>query len=60
MDFLTAIFEDKEIREMQDFLEKETGRIPGFGFWDGETIEEYRERLRKIVEEVKKIKTDRE
>ena len=44
---------------MKAFLKEKTGRVPGFGFWDGETIEEYRERLRKIVEEVKKIKTDR-
>ena len=59
MDFLTAIFEDKEICEMQDFLEKETGHIPGFGFWDAETFEGYRERLRKKVEEVKKEKSEK-
>ncbi len=60
MNLFNAIRSDKEIQEMKKTISDNGGFVPGFGFWDGETIEEYRERLRKIVEEVKKIKTDRE
>ena len=60
MNLFNAIRSDKEIQEMKKTFSDNGGFVPGFGFWDGETIEEYRERLRKIVEEVKKIKTDRE
>ena len=54
MNILKAINRDKEICEMKDYFEKETGASPGLYFWDGETIEKYRVRLRKMVEEIKK------
>lgn len=56
MGFLKTIDEDEELCGLKAFIEKETGRAPGFGFWDGETIEEYRIRLRKIADEIKKDK----
>ena len=59
MNFLKIINDDDEICKLKAFIERETGRVPGFGFWDGETIEGYRARLRKIVEEIKKRNTDR-
>lgn len=54
MNFLEIINKDKEICELKSFIEKETGHVPGFRFWDGELIEEYRERLRRMAKEIKK------
>ena len=36
MNFLKIINKDKEICELKSFIEKETGHVPGFRFWDGE------------------------
>lgn len=54
MKFLEVISRDEEIQELKKTIKEKGGRVPGFGFWDGETIEEYRKRLRKTVEEIKK------
>lgn len=56
MNFLEIINKDKEICDLKSFIEKETDHIPGFRFWDGELIEEYRIRLRKIADEIKENK----
>ena len=56
MDLFKAIRDDKEIKELKKFISDNDGFVPGFGFWDGESIEEYRERLREIAEEIKKGK----
>lgn len=53
MNFLKIINKDKEICELKSFIERETGHVPGFRFWDGELIDEYRIRLRKTVAEIK-------
>lgn len=58
MNFLKTINNDKEICELKNFIEKETGRVPGFRFWDGEMIEEYRERLRGMAREIKRKKQE--
>ena len=56
MNLLKQLNRDKEIQEMRSFIHENTGEWPKFWFWDGETIEEYRERLRKRVNEIKGIK----
>ena len=58
MNILKAINRDKEICEMKDYIEKETGSSPGLYFWDGETIDKYRIRLRQMVEDIKKNKAE--
>lgn len=56
MNWLMQINRDEEIQAMRKFIHENTGEWPKLGFWDGETIEEYRERLRKRVNEIRKIK----
>lgn len=59
MNLFKTIREDKEIQEVKNFISDNGGFVPGFGFWDGETIDEYRERLHKIAEEIKKEKSEK-
>ena len=56
MNWLMQINRDEEIQAMRKFIHENTGEWPKLWFWDGETIEEYRERLRKRVNEIRKIK----
>ena len=56
MNWLMQINRDEEIQAMRKFIHENTGEWPKLGFWDGETIEEYRERLCKRVNEIRKIK----
>ena len=56
MNLLEQLNRDKEIQEMLNLIYKNTGEWLGLLFWDGETIEEYRERLRKRVNEIKETK----
>ena len=56
MNLLKQLNKDKEIQEMRSFIHENTGEWPKLWFWDGETIEEYRERLRKRVNEIKGTK----
>ena len=56
MNLLKQLNRDKEIQEMRSFIHENTGEWPKLWFWDGETIEEYRERLRKRVDEIKGTK----
>lgn len=58
MGFMSKIDEDEELCELKEFIKKETGRTPGFRFWDGDTIEKYRSRLRKIAKDIKEKKQD--
>lgn len=53
MGFMDKIDSDKEIIELKDFIREKTGRAPGLLFWNGETIEQYRLRLRKMAEEIR-------
>ena len=50
MKFMEIISEDEEIQELKRRIKNSGGHVPGFGFWDGETIEEYRIRLRKVAD----------
>ena len=52
MNFLEVIRKDEEIKKLKKFISENGGFVPGFGFWDGETVDEYRIRLRKIAEEI--------
>lgn len=56
MNILKQINRDKEIQEMRNFIHENTREWPNLWFWDGETIEKYRERLRKRVNEIKETK----
>ena len=49
MDFMKVISEDEEIQELKRIIKNNGGHVPGFGFWDGEMIEEYRIRLQTIT-----------
>ena len=51
---LQIINRDKEIQEMIRYIHDKTGKWEGLLFWEGETVEECRERLRKRVKELKK------
>ena len=53
MNLLKRLNRDEEIQEMLNFIYENTGKWPGLLFWNGETVEEYRERLRKRVNEIK-------
>ena len=50
MKFMDVIGNDEEIQELKRIIKANGGHVPGFGFWDGETIEKYRIRLRKTAE----------
>lgn len=41
---------------MRNFIHENTREWPNLWFWDGETIEKYREILRKRVNEIKETK----
>ena len=43
------IAEDKEIQDMRTHIYKETGKWIGLLFWEGETLEDYRRRLKSII-----------
>ena len=43
MNILKQINRDKEIQEMRNFIHENTREWPNLWFWDGETIEKYRE-----------------
>ncbi len=46
------LLNDKEIQEYISIYMKNYGKVPPpLCLWDGETIDEYRERLRKLVEQ---------
>lgn len=59
MNLFKIIREDKDLQELKKFISDNGGFVPGFGFWDGETIDEYRERLHKIAEGVKNEKLEK-
>lgn len=59
MNLFKIIREDKNLQELKKFISDNGGLVPGFGFWDGETIDEYRERLHTIAEEVKNEKLEK-
>ena len=47
-----ALLNDKEIQDYISIYMKNYGKVPPpLCLWDGETIDEYRERLRKLVEQ---------
>ena len=54
MNLIKRINRDEEIKEMRDFIYKNTGEWLELLFWNGETFEEFKERLRKRVNEIKK------
>ena len=54
MNLVKRINRDEEIKEMRDFIYKNKGEWPELLFWNGETFEEFKERLRKRVNEIKK------
>lgn len=56
INLIKQINRDKEIIEMRDFVYKNTGEMLKLLFWEGETIEEYKEKLRKRVKEIKDTK----
>ncbi len=53
MNLFKVIREDKEIQELKKFISEHGGFVPGYAFWDGETVDEYRIVLQKIAEEIK-------
>ena len=56
MNLIKRINRDEEIKEMRDFIYKNTGELPELLFWNGETFEKFKERLRKRVNEIKETK----
>ena len=52
MNLFGMINNDPEIVALKKVIKERTGFVSGIYFWDGETLEEYRERLRKTVEEL--------
>ena len=56
MNLIKRINRDEEIKEMRDFIYKNTGEWPELLFWNGETFEKFNERLRKRVNEIKETK----
>ena len=53
MNLLKQINRDKEIQELKKFIKENDRFVPGIYFWDGETIDEYRIRLRMMADEIK-------
>jgi len=49
---------DSEIQKMREIIHDKTGEWEGLLIFNGETVEEYRERLRKRVKEIKKINNE--
>ena len=52
MNLFGMINSDPEIVALKKEIKERTGFVSGIYFWDGETIDEYRERLRKTLEEL--------
>lgn len=53
MNLLQIINTDPEIIALKKDINERNGFASGIYFWDGETIEEYKERLRNTLEELK-------
>lgn len=53
MGVLGIIANDQEIQNLRKIIHDSTGVWEGILFWDGETIEAYRERLKSQVEALK-------
>ena len=47
---------DEEIQSMKNYIHEKTGEWEGLLLWQGETIEQCRERLQKRVEELEEDK----
>ncbi|MDO5138569.1 MAG: hypothetical protein Q4D71_08965 [Oscillospiraceae bacterium] len=52
MNIMQQAAADTEIKELKDYIRKRTGKAPGLLYWDGESIEEYKERLRRTQKEL--------
>lgn len=52
MNLFGVINNDPEIVALKKAIKEKTGYVSGIYFWDGETLEEYKERLRKTLEEL--------